>query len=53
MNRKFDRYTLLMRPTKIEKADQWFKISRAVLAEFSREGNSIYNIIPPFKKKIV
>ena len=42
-----------MRPNKVEIADQWFCMSRAVFAEFSGDGTSSYNIIPLLKKENV
>ena len=38
------RYTLLMRPKKVETVVQCFFILDAVLAVFSDHGNSVYNI---------
>ena len=39
-----------MRPNKLETAFQWFCMLHAVLAGFSSQGNSIYKIIPRFKR---
>ena len=47
------RYTLLMRPNKIEAAVQWFRMSGAAFAGVSGHGYSIYNIIPQVKKENV
>ena len=44
-------YTLLMRPNKIETVVRWFRKSHTVLAGFSGNGYSIYNIIPLLKNK--
>ena len=47
------RYSLLMKPNKVETAVQWFRMSRAEFARFSGHGNSNYNIIPLLKKENV